>query len=141
MTFADSPTVLTHFSESQTLEDLKNRLGSATSGSGQPDMTRMLVQAERLFTTSGSRPNAKKFLVVFIDNKSANDEDDLIEGARSLVDSGFWVIPVAVGDNANVKELELLSPLKETTIVVPKTGDPDNLGGEIIDGMKKREYC
>ena len=140
MTFGDRPAVLSPFSEHQAPEDLKKKLKTVTSSSGRPDMARMLAEAERLFSSSGARPEAEKFLVVFVDNKSANDKDSLIESARQLIDSKYWLISVAVGDNANVEELEVLNPLKEATIDVPILGDPDKLAGEIIDEMKKCKY-
>ena len=139
MSFADRPVILTPFAASQSPEDLKRIVESATPSSGKPNLAKMFSEAEKLFEEAGARPAAKKFLVVIVDNKSADQKDGLIEAAKPLIETGCWVIPVAVGDNADVEELRLVTPLKKTTVEVPKTGDPDKLADKIADKMKQRE--
>ena len=139
MTFADRPIVLTRFAEKQSPEDLKKIVVTATPSSGKPSLENMLPEAKKLFEEAGARPDAKKFLVVILDNKSANERDDVIKAAKPLTDTGLWVIPVAIGDNADDEELQLITPLKRTTVEVPNTGDPEKLAEEITDKVKKRK--
>ena len=139
MTFGNSPSILTRFADKQSPEDLKEIIESAKTSSGKPDLENMFSEASKLFEEAGARPDAKKFLVVFLDNKSGNEKDDLIKIALLSTEQECWVIPVAVGENVDVDELEPINPVKNATVVVPKAGDPKKTAEEIADKMKERE--
>lgn len=53
--------------------------------------------------------------------------------ARPLEDAGIAVIPVAVGIEANVGELENLTPDKENVIRPPDDTTPDELAKTIME--------
>lgn len=140
MTFGDRPKILARFADKLSPKDLKKIIEeSVMPGSGPPDLERALVEAKKLFDEAGARPDAKRFLIVFMDDKSINDKRVLIEVAEPFVPE-CWVMPVAVDKEVDIDELEAITPLKNTTVQVPKTKDPDEVAQEIIDKMKKSMY-
>ena len=139
MAFAGRPTILTPFAGEQSPEDLKKIIESVAPSSGRPNLETMFSEAKNMFQEAGARPDAKKFLVVFVDNTSANDKDGLLEAAKPLIESGYWVIPVAVGNSVDNEELQLITPLKKTTVEVPTTGNAGKLAEEIAEKMKERK--
>lgn len=140
MTFGDRPKILAPFAENRSPEDLKRIIESVMPSSGTPDLENALLEANKLFDGAGARPDAKKLLVVIIDSKSRNEKVDIIEAAKPLITSGCWVVPVAVENEGVVEECGFLTPLKNTTVEVPKTGDPDKIAKEITDKMKEGKY-
>lgn len=141
MTFGDGPKVLVPFAE-RSPDDLKTIVESVMPSSGTPDLANTLLEAKKLFDGAGARPDAKKILVVIIDSKSGNEKVDIIEAARPLITSGCWIVPVAVAveDKGTIEECGFLTPLKNTTVEVPKTGNPDGIAKEITDKMKEGKY-
>ena len=59
--------------------------------------------------------------MVITDKKSGSSGADVRAAARPLEDSGITVIPVAIGAEADVKELENVTPDREN-IIQPKGG-------------------
>lgn len=137
MTFGDRPEILAPFAGSRSPEDLKKIIESVKPSSGTPDLEKALVEAKKLFDEAGARPEAKKFLIVIMDSKSGNEKVDIIEAATPIIESGCWVVPVAVENEAVVEECGYITPLKNTTIEVPKKGNPDKIAEEITDTMKE----
>ena len=135
MTFGDSPKILAPFAE-RSADDLKTIIQSVMPSSGTPDLENALLEAKKLFDGAGARPDAKKILVVIIDSKSGNEKVDIIEAAKPLITSGCWMVPVAVAVEV-IEECGYLTPLKNTTVEVPKTGNPDNIAKEITDKIKE----
>lgn len=140
LTFGDRPKVLAPFADKWSPEDLKKIIESAMPSSGTPDLEKALVEAKKLFDEAGARLDAKKFLIVIMDSKSGNEKVDIIEAAKPLIESGCWVIPVAVENEEVVQEGGYITPLKNTTIEVPKTGNPDKIAEEITDKMKEGKF-
>ena len=138
MTFGDSPKILAPFAE-RSPDDLKTIIESVMPSSGTPDLENALLEAQELFDGAGARPDAKKILIVIIDSRSGNERVDIIEAAKPLITSECWIVPVAVAveDKGTIEECELLTPLKNTTVEVPKTGNPDEIAKEITDKMKE----
>ena len=139
MTFGKRPTILAPFAEKQSPEDLKKIIESATLSAGKPNLVNLFPEVKSLFEKAGARPFAKKFLVVFVDNKSPNERVDLIEASKSLIEQELWIVPVAIGEKSNEEELQLITTLKNTTVKVPSTGDPKKTAEEIADKMKERK--
>jgi len=55
------------------------------------------------------------------------------KAAKPLEDAGISVIPVAIGDEADVGELENLTPDKENLIQPPDDTTPDDLAKMIME--------
>ncbi len=64
-------------------------------------------------------------MVVITDRKSGSSAADVKTAAKPLEESGIAVIPVAVGVEADVKELENLTPDKNN-IIQPSDGTSAN---------------
>ena len=145
MTFGDRPKILAPFADKRSPEDLKKIIESVMPSSGTPDLEKALVEAKKLFDEAGARPDAKKFLILIMDSKSGSEKVDIIEAATPIIESGCWVVPVAVEDKGVVEECGYITPLKNTTIEVPKKGNPDKIVEEITDTMKEGKvvvfYC
>lgn len=141
MSYGDNPKILAPFAE-RSPDDLKAIIQSVMPSSGTPDLEKALLEAKKLFDGAGARPDAKKILLVVIDSKSGNEKVDIIEAAKPLISSGCWMVPVAVAveDKGVTEECWLLNPLKNTTVEVPKTGNPQKIAKEITDKMKEGNY-
>ena len=72
-------------------------------------------------------------LVVITDNKSGSTVEDVQTAAKPLEDNGIAVIPVAIGDDADVGELGNLTPDKENAIQPPDGTKPDELAKMIME--------
>ena len=70
----------------------------------------------------GGRPNAKKVLVVISDKRSSSSDSEIGNEVKPLRDNGVVVIPVALGNEANEKQLKLLID-DESSLVTAKTTD------------------
>ena len=85
----------------------------------------------------GSRPNAKKILVLLVDNKSGSTEEDVLKSAMSLEGGGVKVIPVGIGSQVKREELEKTTPYKTNIVEVPAKEDPENLGKKIMNKVRE----
>ena len=63
----------------------------------------------------------RQVLVVITDRKSGSSASDVKTAAKPLEEVGIAVIPVAIGVESDVKELENLTPDK-TNIIEPSAG-------------------
>ena len=74
-------------------------------------LDQVLIEASRLFkAVAESRPNAKNVLVVITDETSDSDGSDLKREAISLDSQDIKVIAVALGDDSDKDELDILTP-------------------------------
>ena len=131
--FSSSPT--THFDFSRTFPD-KDELIRAVSRlpkkSGDPDLAKALESVTKVYELKQVRPNAKKVLVVILDNKTVNTANQLNKNAVVLVDKGIFVIGVGVGNLIDSKELQIITEEKRNTIEVGITKNPNELAKEIM---------
>ena len=74
-------------------------------------------------------------LVVFVDNKSAGDENDLkkVEAAKELYATDVNIIPVAIGNKADSLELVKVTIYKENLIEETKEASPKELAKTIME--------
>ena len=56
--------------------------------------------------------------------------------AKPLENAGITVIPIAVGDEADVKELEQITPDKNNIVEPPDDTTPDDLSKMIMDTIQ-----
>lgn len=73
-----------------------------------------------------------------MDKKSSNSLAGIKDKAKPLEKSHIRVIPVAVGTDANLDELEKITSNKQNLIEVPKDEKPDSLGQQIMDKILQR---
>ena len=129
--FGSSPT--THFDFSRTFpnkEDLIRVVRRLPKNSGNPDLAKALESAMKVYELKEVRPNAKKVLVVILDNKTVNKVDELKNKAAVLVDKGILAIGVGVG--GSIKELQIITEEKRNIIEAGITKNPDELAKEIM---------
>ena len=84
------------------------------------------------------RPDAKKVLVIIIDNKSDNAEEEVRQAAVSLENDKIRVIPVALGREADIPELANATLDKDDVVKADREDDPEKIADEII--MKASEF-
>lgn len=88
---------------------------------GGSDLAKALEESPVMFTEQkGGRPNAKKILVVIIDNKSDSTSDEIDDAASVVKEAGIRVIPVGL-DKADEVELDKTTAVEED--VLTPSGD------------------
>lgn len=139
--FGTNPGFVTAFGEEvDNLDKLIETVMSISRPPGQLDVIKALERAEKLFDAAPPRPRAKKFLVVFVGSKSRNELEMLKKAAKPLEDKNIKVIAVAVGKEADPKELIKVVPNKGNLIKGDKSyEDPKKLGDEVMDAVLKGE--
>ena len=93
-----------------------------------------------MFKQAPSRPGAKKVLVVIMDKKSANGASEVKDAAKPLEDNNIKVVPVAIGSQASLSELEKITTNKKFMAIVGIDEDPERLGEEIMRKALKSKY-
>lgn len=68
------------------------------------------------------RPKAKKVLVIISDKRSGSTDSEITNEVKPLQENDVMVIPVALGGEADERQLKLLTD-DETTLVTAKTTD------------------
>lgn len=102
-----------------------------------PDLEKALRESLKLFEGPGARPSAKKVLVVIMDKKSGVSESLIKDASSGLHKGNIRVIPVAVGNEVDKKELETSTEDKSNLIEAPKDLKPDKLGETIMRKVLK----
>ena len=118
-------------SEIFTIERLKNRVGSFSVRSGA-NLEKALDEARKMFEDT-ARSDAKKVLVVIMDQGQSSNSGKTEEKARDLRESGVKVLPVALGDESNPDELSEIAPHKEYLVKMKEDEDPEKAAEKIMD--------
>ena len=115
----------------------KDAINAVVRPEGTPDLKNALDQAKKMFENAPPRPDAKKILVVLIDQKSVNSPQVLSVSAKEFEDSGITLLPVAVGSLADLDELSRLAPSKGIVIQIDDDDDGNAIAQKIINkGVK-----
>jgi len=131
--FGSTPT--THFDFSRTFpnKDVLVRVVSRLpKKSGRPDLAKALESVKKVYELRQVRPNAKKVVVVILDNESVNTAKELKENAAFIVDKGILAICVGVGSSIESKELQIITEEDRNIIQVKGNKNPDELAKEIM---------
>ena len=113
-------------------EQLRNFVRSFNRISGEAALDKALETALESFKESVARPNSKKVLVVIVDNESGLEGKEIQPVARELAERNIRVVAVAVGDEADNQELELVASDKRDVLSAPKSIDPKDLSKDIM---------
>lgn len=140
-------TVVSYGAETRTIVDFQDtfpdkealieKLQSLSAVSGTPDLDLALAEAKKAFEAPGARINAKKILVIIVDNSSDSTEEDVLKSAIALEDSEVKVIPVGIGSQVSREELEKTTPYKKNIVEVPTKENPESLGKKIMDKVRE----
>ena len=130
--FGNVPSKIVRFAESElyTIEFLKNRVDSFSSISGSP-LDKALDEARKMFEDT-ARPDAKKVLVVIMDQGQSSDPEKTREKERDLRESGIKVVPVALGEEANPDELTEITRNKENLVKMETDENPEKAAVKIM---------
>lgn len=121
-------------------EALRKALARVSLPSGEPYLDAALQEAKMMFKQAPSRPGAKKVLVVIMDKKSANGASEVKDAAKPLENNNIKVVPVAIGSQASLSELEKITTNKKFMAIVGIDEDPERLGEEIMRKALKSKY-
>ena len=102
-----------------------------------PDLGKALTESLKLFEGPGTRPGAKRVLVVIMDKRSGVSQSVIKDAANGLREERIKVIPVAVGKEADAKELETATKDEKNLIEAPTEFEPDNLAETIMRKVLK----
>lgn len=133
--FGDTANIKIQFSDHNKIDNLLQYLAVIPKRSGAA-LDEMLKEAERLFSTSGGRASARKVLVVITDLASGKTLSELSQAAKLLQDKEIKIVAVAIGRQADPKELEILTS-KENVIEEQKSVLPNDLKKTIMDTVFK----
>lgn len=141
LTFGDFANRNVNFtSDPPSSEALKKSIENIRQPSGEPNLKTALEEAKMMFKEAPSRPGAKRVLVVIMDKKSKSDSKEVTENAKGLEDSNIKVVPVAIGSQASLSELEKVTTNKKFIVSVVIDEDPGRLAEEIIRKAVKSMY-
>ena len=119
-------------------ESLKRYIEKMQMSTDTPYLDKALKKAKLLFEKSG-RPNAIKIFVIITDKKSASSSELLSEKAKPLVNDGVRVIPVALGPDSDVDELERITPNKDNVLKFNSSSTPRDITKVIMDKLLQGE--
>ena len=124
-------------------EQLKADIINLRRPSGEPDLDEALKLAKQVFESEGARESARKILVVLADKRSASSLEEVTSRSRELEDLDVRVIPVAVGRNADIDELNEITPNVSDVIPASRSDGPKEIGKKIIskvlEGMEVKQ--
>ena len=113
-------------------EELGRIVSRLPKRGGRPDLVKALQKAKDVFELREVRPNAKKVLVVIMDNVSVANRKDLKEVVTVLVNESVLIIGVGVGSSVGKKDLEIITEEIRNIITVGLNKNPDELAKEIM---------
>ena len=90
------------------------------------------VKASWDMLSKEGRPDAKKVLVVVSDKKSESTDSEIQEEVKPLQENGVIVIPVALGDEADERQLKLLTDDERNLIKVKATNDTADIKDAVM---------
>lgn len=100
---------------------------------GEFDLAKSLEETPAMFSEeNGGRPNAKKILVVIIDNKSDSTGDEVEDTASLVKEAGVRVIPVGL-DKADQVELDKTTTVEEDVLTLPDDKTSEEIAKDIMD--------
>lgn len=105
---------------------VKNRRGAALDG--------VLREATKLLNDAGKvRPNAKNVLVVIADKKSDSRGEDLKMAVMKMQPDNIKVIGVALGEESDKDELDILTPEQGEVIEANSTDGAKKTAEEVMN--------
>ena len=112
---------------------IRTLLSSVSRQTGEPDLQKALEAAKEVFDKFSTRPNAKKVLVVIMDKKPTDTQDDIQEALKPLEGDKIKVVSVAVGPEADVETLKNITSTESNFVKAAKTVTPTKLAKDIMD--------
>ena len=99
---------------------------------GTPDLAKSLEDVKRVYELKEVRPNAKRVLVVILDNKSNNTVTQLKTIVTDLVQRNILIIGVGIGRSVDPDQLKIITEENRNIIQVGRSENPDELVKRIM---------
>ena len=138
MAFGDTLSVVVDFSDGRGKEALRAIVQQLRRPTGEPDVVKTLKEAEKLFDNAPPRPGSRKIVVIFVDKKTANSRGDLKEAAESITEKNVTLVPVVIGPEVYIDEIEVI-PTNKEYIATCEPIEPQTWPEIIIDKFLKGE--
>ena len=106
---------------------------------GNPALEEALLKAKELFQSS-ARKDAKKVLVVIADKSPLGNKKTIGKEAKELDIDNVKVVPVAIGGEIDVEEIEEISPYKDVLVIVSQDVDPKDLAESVMQKVLKGNF-
>ena len=105
---------------------------------GRPDLEQALEEAKRIFDLREVRPNARRILVVIMDNAIVSSREELSKVVHALVKNSVFIVGVGIGSSVNSTDLLIITREEQHTLIVKTNKAADELGGEIMRVIEPR---
>ena len=113
-------------------DELIRRVIRLKSNSGGPNLAQGLEEVKRIFNLPQVRPNARRILVVIMDDASVNRREDLAPVVHALVNNTVFIAAVGIGPSVNPTDLNILTREERHTLQVGINKAPGELREEIM---------
>ena len=139
--FGDEPSERVRFTESErySIDILKDRIDRLSRISGA-SLDKALDKARKMFEDA-ARQDAKKVLVVIMDQKQSGDRDKTKDKARELQIARVKVVPVVLGEEASEEELEQITRNKNNLVEMETDENPDKAAEKIMIKVLEGNLC
>lgn len=128
----------THIDFSSNIPDkdsLIRQVARLSKSPGDPDLVQALEHAKQVYESQHVRPEARRFLVVIMDNNPINNATDLNRAVTDLDNKDVVIIGVGVGNSVNRTYFEIITKDPRHIITVGVNKSPGELAKEIIDAI------
>jgi len=116
-------------------DDLIRRVARLTKRPGPVNLVSALEDAKRVYQLQEVRPEARRFLVVIMDNHSVSKVDDVNTAVTDLDNQDVVVIGVSIGNSTNATDFEIITKDPRHIITAGVNKSPVELAKEIIDAI------
>lgn len=126
--------------------DSKKHVAAILSGlqklQGIPSLDLALDEAKEMFELNAVRPNATRVLVLIMDQRSTVTNSEIRRKATPLENLRVNVIPIGIGDQANVEQLRSTTSDAANVIKVPNDEDTATLAKRVSSSIlgSKRKF-
>ena len=103
--------------------------------SGPVNLTLALEEAKDVYQLREVRPDARRFLVVIMDNQAIDNVDDVNRAVTDLDNQDVVVIGVSIGNYTNATDFEIITKDPRHIITAGVNKSPVELAKEIIDAI------
>ena len=135
--FGSTASVKVGFSDYFPSKDgLKNLVETFPRSSGSPTLHNALAEAKNLFANSG-RSNAKKVLIVMVDEKSSSTPKDVKKEARLIHEKNVLIIAVNVGEGADPSDMDGVVSRNDNIFAVDTNVEPTTIVNGITSVIDK----
>ena len=105
---------------------------------GRPDLEQALEEAKRIFELREVRPNARRILVVIMDDATVSSREELSKVVHALVKNSVFIVVVGIGSSVNATDLLIITREEQHILIVKTNKVDDELAEEIMRVIEPR---